>query len=159
MTATGPHVPVTSSTHAFAITMYIGMIVLGVAHVTGVISSRAVEEVLASPWEEIWAGLHLIGPIMAAAGALLAAHRKLPIYSMSAELVGCTVFAATKGLYVVCLFTVYGIEGGPSTQIMGAGIALGCAARATQVGLELSRLVAAAHATTSPEPAAAPTGR
>lgn len=156
MTAPGPHVPVTSSTHAFAITMYIGMVVLGLSHVTGVISSRAVEEVLASPWEEIWAGLHLIGPIMAAAGALLAAHRKLPIYSMSAELVGCTLFAATKATYVVSLFIVYGLEGGP---IMGAGIALGCAARATQVGLELSRLVAAAHATTSPEPAVAPTGR
>ncbi|KYK00854.1 hypothetical protein AUV02_07780 [Micrococcus sp. CH3] len=159
MTAPGPHVPVTSSTHAFAITMYIGMVILGLSHVAGVISSRAVEEVLASPWEEIWAGLHLIGPIMAATGALLAAHRKLPIYSMSAELVGCTVFALTKATYVVSLFVVYGIEGGPSTQIMGAGIALGCAARATQVGLELRRLVAAAHATTSPEPAAAPTGR
>ena len=156
---TAPHVPVTSSTHAFAVTMYAGMIVLGVAHVTGIISSRAVEEVLASPWEEIWAGLHLIGPIMAAAGALLAAHRRLPIYSMSAELVGCMVFAITKGTYVVCLFAVYGFAGGPSTQIMGAGIALGCAARATQVGLELSRLVAAARATTSPEPAAASTGR
>lgn len=159
MTAAGPHVPVTSSTHAFAITLYIGMVVLGVAHATGVISSRAVQEVLASPWEEIWAGLHLIGPIMAAAGALAAAHRKLPIYSMSAELVGCAIFALTKGLYVVSLFIVYGLQGGPSTQIMGAGIALGCAARAIQVGLELSRLVAAAHATTSPEPAAAPTGR
>lgn len=156
---TAPHVPVTSSTHALAVTMYVGMIVLGVAHATGVISSRAVQEVLASPWEEIWAGLHLIGPIMAAAGALMAAHRKLPIYSMSAELVGCAIFAITKGTYVVCLFTVYGLEGGPSTQIMGAGIAIGCAARATQVGLELSRLVAAAHATTSPEPATAPTGR
>ena len=156
---TAPHVPVTSSTHALAVTMYVGMIILGLSHATGVISSRAVQEVLASPWEEIWAGLHLIGPIMAAAGALAAAHRKLPIYSMSAELVGCAIFALTKGTYVICLFTVYGLEGGPSTQIMGAGIALGCAARATQVGLELSRLVAAAHATTSPEPAAAPTGR
>ncbi|MCM3578774.1 hypothetical protein M3686_11670 [Micrococcus luteus] len=159
MTAPGPHVPVTSSTHAFAVMMYAGMIVLGVAHVTGVISSRAVEEVLASPWEQVWAGLHLIAPIMAATGALMATHRRLPIYSMSAELVGCTLFALTKGLYVVSLFIVYGLEGGPSTQIMGAGIALGCAARATQVGLELSRLVAAARATTSPEPAAAPTGR
>ena len=156
---TAPHVPVTSSTHAFAVTVYAGMIVLGVAHVTGVISSRAVEEVLASPWEELWLGLHLIAPVMAAAGALLAAHRKLPIYSMSAELVGCAIFALTKATYVVSLFVVYGLEGGPSTQIMGAGIALGCAARATQVGLELSRLVAAAHATTSPEPAAVPTGR
>ena len=159
MTAPGHHVPVTSSTHAFAITLYIGMVVLGLSHITGVISSRAVQEVLASPWEEIWAGLHLIGPIMAAAGALMAAHRKLPIYSMSAELVGCTVFALTKATYVACLAVVYGFAGGPSTQIMGAGIALGCAARATQVGLELRRLVAAAHATTSPEPAAAPTGR
>lgn len=159
MTTTGPHVPVTSSTHAFAITMYIGMIVLGLSHIAGVISSRAVEEVLASPWEQVWASLHLIAPIMAAAGALMATHRKLPIYSMSAELVGCAIFALTKGTYVACLFTVYGISGGPSTQIMGAGIALGCAARATQVGLELHRLVAAAHATTSPEPAAAPTGR
>lgn len=154
-----PHVPVTSSTHAFAVTMYAGMIVLGLSHITGIISSRAVQEVLDSPWEQVWASLHLIGPIMAAAGALLAAHRKLPIYSMSAELVGCAIFALTKGTYVVSLFTVYGLEGGPSTQIMGAGIALGCAARATQVGLELRRLVAAAHATTSPEPAPAPTGR
>ena len=156
---TAPHVPVTSSTHALAVTMYVGMIVLGVAHITGIISSRAVQEVLASPWEQVWASLHLIAPIMAAAGAMMAAHRKLPIYSMSAELVGCAIFAITKGTYVVCLFTVYGLEGGPSTQIMGAGIAIGCAARATQVGLELSRLVAAAHATTSPEPATAPTGR
>lgn len=46
---TAPHVPVTSSTHALAVTMYVGMIVLGVAHATGVISSRAVQEVLASP--------------------------------------------------------------------------------------------------------------
>ena len=159
MTAPGPHVPVTSSTHAFAITMYIGMVVLGLSHVAGVISSRAIQEVLDPPWEQLWAGLHLIAPIMAATGALMATHRKLPIYSMSAELVGCAIFALTKGLYVVSLFIVYGLQGGPSTQIMGAGIALGCAARATQVGLELSRLVAAAHATTSPEPAAAPTGR
>ena len=68
MTAPGPHVPVTSSTHAFAVTMYAGMIVLGVAHVTGIISSRAIQEVLASPWEQLWAGLHLIAPIMAATG-------------------------------------------------------------------------------------------
>ena len=156
---TAPHVPVTSSTHALAVTMYAGMVVLGVAHITGIISSRAVQEVLDTPWEQVWASLHLIAPIMAAAGAVAAAHRRLPIYSMSAELVGCALFAITKGTYVACLFTVYGLEGGPSTQIMGAGIALGCAARATQVGLELSRLVAAAHATTSPEPAAAPTGR
>ena len=159
MTAPGPHVPVTSSTHALAVTMYAGMVVLGVAHVTGIISSRAVREVLASPWEELWLGLHLIAPVMAAAGALAAAHRRLPIYSMSAELVGCAIFAVTKSVYVVSLFLIYGIAGGPSTQIMGAGIAIGCAARATQVGLELHRLVAAAHATTSPEPAAAPTGR
>lgn len=156
---TAPHVPVTSSTHALAVTMYVGMVVLGVAHITGIISSRAVQEVLASPWEQVWATLHLIAPIMAAAGALAAAHRRLPIYSMSAELVGCALFAITKGTYVACLAVVYGFAGGPSTQIMGAGIALGCAARATQVGLELHRLVAAAHATTSPEPAPAHTGR
>ncbi|MCO0632839.1 hypothetical protein NGH33_02500 [Micrococcus yunnanensis] len=156
---TAPHVPVTSSTHALAVTMYVGMVILGIAHITGIISSRAVQEVLDTPWEQIWASLHLIAPIMAAAGAMMSAHRRLPIYSMSAELVGCAIFAITKGTYVVCLAAVYGFEGGPSTQIMGAGIALGCAARATQVGLELSRLVAAAHATTSPEPATAPTGR
>ena len=44
---TAPHVPVTSSTHALAVTMYVGMIILGVAHAPGVISSRAVQEVLA----------------------------------------------------------------------------------------------------------------
>ena len=154
-----PHVPVTSSTHALAVTMYVGMIVLGFSHAAGVISSRAIQEVLTSPWEEIWVGLHLIAPIMAATGAVMAARRRLPIYSMSAELVGCGIFAITKATYVISLFTVYGLAGGPSTQIMGAGIAIGCAARATQVGLELSRLVAAARATTSPEPATAPPGR
>lgn len=155
MTAPPAHgvVPVAPPMHAFVLTMYIGLVVLGVCHTIGVIDSAAIRHCLPPVLAHAWAVLHLIAPLCALAGAVHAIHRQLPIRAMSYELVGLTVFALTKGTYAAALAATYGVSPGTGrapTIILSVTIAAACAARAAQIGHDFRRLIRAAYTPGAP---------
>lgn len=141
----GPRVQITSSTHALAVALYAAMVGLGLLHLQGAISSQAVLDNLPGLWAGVWATGHLLAPVLALAGAVVAARRPLPVFPMAAEMTGCAVFAITEGTYVICLLITYGFTGAPSTIAMGTGISIACAARATQIAWDLRRIIRAAQ--------------
>lgn len=133
-------VTITTTTHPFAVTMYGFALVLGFGHLVGIVPDVAVEQILNEPMFNLWQAIHFMGPLLMVGGAIAARRETVPVNSLMAEAIGCVMFATTKGIYLFALVLTYGFEGGPSTQIMSAGLVCACTARAVVIWIELARI-------------------
>lgn len=145
------YVTITTTTHPFAITMYAFALILGVGHLIGFVPDLAVEQTVPEALFNLWHAVHFMAPLLMVGGAIAARVEEVPIVSLGAEAIGCALFAATKGIYLVSLTSAYGFAGGPSTQIMSAGLVCACVARAVVIWVELRRIIRKSRQTASLE--------
>ena len=140
---------VTTPTHAFVITTYAMLTILGVQHLIDVAIHTALENQYGLVVTDLWSMFHILGGGLALVGALATRRERVPITGPRIEWVGVALIALTMGIYGRSLLVEYGWTGSATTQTLAWSMAIGAAARMVQIWREQRRLARAlAHPAT-----------
>lgn len=130
-------VTLTTTTHATAICIDLGMVVLGVAHAVGWTAHPSIDKAW-EPWVvSLWALGHVMFASIALAGALLARFEPTPVITMGTEAVGRLGLSGVLLSYWWVLHSEAGWGGSLTTQVLLLAVGISGVARAIQIAKEM----------------------
>ena len=137
---------ITSTRHATALTLYAVLTVLGLFHIVGLATHAAVSELVGEPGAALWSTFSTLGAGLALASATLAPYLRVPTIPLWGEAIGCGITSVVNAIYGISLTRTFGFDGGPTTQTLAYGLAVGTALRVIQIWREQNAIAdARAH--------------
>lgn len=151
-----PHrkpVQVTTTTHAYVLSWYILLTVLGILHVTNLASHSGMTNMVGPSWTALWALATVVSGITATIGAIGSRMLANPTLTLWVEAVGVAGLVLTSATYVGSLWLSLGAGSVLATQVPQWAVILGGIGRIAQIGVEVMRI---RRAIASPAPALPP---
>lgn len=151
-----PHrkpVQVTTTTHAYVLTWYAMLTVLGILHVADIAAHQVMTDMVGPTWTDLWAMGIVVSGITATIGAIGSRLLANPTMTLWVEAVGVAGLVLTAMPYVGALWLSLGAGAVLATQVPQWAVVLGGIGRIAQIGVEARRI---RRAIMSPAPALPP---